>query len=172
MKKFITIIFFAVMALSFVACSTNFPLKDNHQKQTSVKNDQIANPYANCKTIADAEKLAGFNVTVPENISEGYIQKLIQVIEKDMVQIFYENGDKKILIRKARGNENISGDYNEYKENNAVIVGNRKVLTRGNDGKVNTAAWVDGEYNYSITANLEKTGLEATTINDIVSSIR
>lgn len=36
----------------------------------------------------------------------------------------------------------------------------------------NTATWVDGEYTYSITANLGETGLDADTIKDMAGGIR
>ena len=133
---------------------------------------EIPSPFVDCDTMDDAEKIAGFNVTVPEKMPEGYAQKLIQAVENDMIQVFYANGEKEIVIRKAKGSEDISGDYNEYKENNTITVGSRKVSTRGNHGKVNAAIWIDGAYTYSITANLGETGLDANTISDMAGSIR
>lgn len=134
--------------------------------------DGIPNPFIDCATMADAQKTAGFTITVPAKMPEGYVQDLIQAVKNEMVQVFYKNGEEEILIRKAKGSEDISGDYNEYKENNTITVGNLKVFTRGNDGKVNTTTWVDGEYTYSITANLGETGLDAAAINDMIGGIR
>ncbi|MEA4847802.1 MAG: hypothetical protein VB106_11275 [Clostridiaceae bacterium] len=172
MKKLIAITLCAVMVLSFAACSINSPSKDNPQKEAIGGDVEIPNPFVDCDTMDDAEKIAGFNVTMPAKMPKGYVQKLIQAVENDMVQVFYEDGEKEILIRKAKGSRDISGDYNEYKENNTVSVGSLKVSTRGNNGKVNAATWVDGEYTYSITANLGETGLDASIINDMVGSIR
>ncbi len=143
---------------------------------TSMKSDaddnvQIPNPFIDCATMADAKKTADFTLTVPSKMPKGYVQELIQATENDMVQVFYKNGEKEILIRKTKGTEDISGDYNEYKENNTITIGSLKVSTKGNDGKINTATWVDGEYTYSITANLGETGLDTTTINEMVSDI-
>lgn len=132
----------------------------------------IPNPFVDCDTMADAGKIAGFTVTVPQKMPAGYAQKLIQAVEKDMVQVFYEKGEKEILIRKAKGSEDISGDYNEYKENNTITLGSLKVSARGNDGKVNTATWIDGEYTYAITANPGETGLDEVTIKDMIGAIR
>lgn len=133
---------------------------------------EIPSPFIPFETLAEAEKLAGFTITLPEKLPEGYTQKVIEAIENEMLQVMFEKGENGFVIRKAKGSEDISGDYNEYKENNTVTVGNLKVSTRGNDGKVNTATWVDGEYTYSITANLGKTGLDMSTINDIIGGIR
>lgn len=167
MKKLIAITLCAVMALSFAACSNTSPSKDNPQKQTS--GDQIPNPWVDCNAMTDAEKISGFNVTLPKKMPEGYEQKLIQAVEKKMVQVFYENGEKEILIRKAKGSEDISGDYNKYNENNTVTVDGLEISTKGNDGKINVATWSDGEYTYAITND---TGLETATINDMVAGIR
>ncbi len=172
MKKLIAITLCAIMTLSFAGCSNNSSAKNNSQKPVISGDVGMPNPFVDCATIADAEKIAGFTVTVPEKMPEGYAQKLIQAVEKEMVQVFYENGEKKILIRKAKGSEDISGDYNEYKENSTATVGNLKVSTKGNDGKINVATWVDGEYTYSITANLGEAGLNTATIYDMVGSIR
>ncbi len=165
------------MVLSFSACSNNSPSKDDSQNQATGGEDvQIPNPFVDCAAMADAEKIAGFNVTLPEEIPEGYTQKLIQAVENEMIQVSYESGEKELIIRKAistaKSGADISGDYNEYKENNTLTVGSLKVSTRGNDGKVNTATWVDGEYSYSITANLGETGLDTAAISDMAAAIR
>lgn len=178
MKKFIAITFCAIMTLSFVGCANTFPAKENSQKssegsnQSSRVNEKIPSPFIDCETMADAEKIVGFDVTLPKKMLEGYTQKLIQAVETEMIQIFYKNGEKEILIRKAKGSEDISGDYTEYKESETVAIGTLQVSTKGNDGKINVATWVDGDYSYSITANLGETGLDMSIISYIVGNIR
>lgn len=173
MKKLIAITLCAAMTLSFAGCSNNSNSKENSQKQTIGGEEvQIPSPFVDCDTMDEAATIAGFTIMLPERMPEGYTQKLIQAVENDMVQVSYENGEKKILIRKAKGSEDISGDYNEYKDNSTMTVGNLEVSTRGNDGKINTATWVDGEYTYAITTNLGETGLDENTIEDIVGSVR
>jgi len=54
MKKLFTIILCAIMVLSFTACSRKSD------------NTQIPNPFLDCKTIKDAEEIAGFKVTAPQ----------------------------------------------------------------------------------------------------------
>ena len=55
-----------------------------------------------------------------------------------------------LRIRKAVGTDDISGDYNEYKEENVVKVGELEVTEKGNDGNISVASWTDGTYSYSI----------------------
>ena len=173
MKKLIIITLCAVITLSFAGCSNHFPSKDDPRKQASGGsqtiggNVEIPSPFVDCETMTDAEKTAGFNVAVPEKIPEGYAQKLIQAVKNDMIQVFYKNGEKEILIRKAKGSRDISGDYNKYKENNTMTVNSLKVSTRGNDGKVNVAVWGNGEFTFAVLAD----GLDSTAIGDMIKNM-
>lgn len=162
MKKLVAIMLSAVMVLAFTACS----------KQSA--GAQIPNPFVDCKTIKEAEKIAGFQVMVPDKIPEGYTQSRIQAIQDNLVQIIYINGENEITYRHGKGGEgngDISGDYSEYKENDTIMAGDLKVSIRGNDGKVNDAIWTDGEYAFSITANPGGTGLDKTVIISMIESI-
>jgi hypothetical protein len=167
MKKLIAITLCAVMAISFTACANNSPSKDNPQKQAIGSSVEIPSPFVDCNTMDDAGKIAGFTLTIPETMPKGYALKLIQAVENDMVQVFYENGEKEIIIRKAKSSKDISGDHNEYKESNTMTVDSLKVSTRGNDGKVNVATWSDGEFTYEILSE----SLDSTAISDMISSM-
>ena len=163
MKKLVAIMLSAVMVLSFTACT----------KQSA--KSQTANPFVDCKTLKDAEETAGFPVTAPQKIPKGYTLSLIQAIKGDLVQIIYKNGENEIVFRQGKdsqGNGDISGDYNEYNENDTIMVGDLTVSIRGNDGKVNNAVWTNGEYAFSITANPGGIGLDKAVIVIMIKSIR
>lgn len=115
MKKLIALTICAVMALSFAAYANNTPAKDNSQKQSIGKDVEIPNPWVDCKTIADAEKLAGVTLTLPKMIPEGFTQKSIETKKDGIVQIIYENGENEIIFRQSKASDDISGDYTEYK---------------------------------------------------------
>jgi hypothetical protein len=171
MKKLVAITLCVVTALSFTACNKNAPAKDN-TNQFSEQNNQIPSPFEDCTTIADAEIIAGFTLILPEKMPKDYIKRSIQAIKDDMVQVFYENGESELLVRKAKGNQDISGDYNQYSENSTMNVDDLQVTTRGNNGKVNVATWVNGEYTYSVGLYKDEPGLDTDTIKDIVSIIK
>jgi len=162
MKKLFAIMLSAVMVLSFTACS-----------KQSDKN-QIPNPFVDCKTIKDAEEIAGFKVTTPDKIPEGYTENVIQAIKGDLVQIIYKYGENEITFRQAKKgeeNEDISGDYNVYSEKNTIMTGGLEVVIKGNDGKVSNALFTNGDYIYSITANPGEIGLDKTDIINMIESI-
>lgn len=112
-------------------------------------NTQIPNPFIDCDTLADAAALAGFDITVPDSV-DGYEERAITVMENDMIQVLYLHGDDEICVRKATGEEECSGDYNEYSEEKTMTVGDKEVTLRGNNGKVMVAVWTEGGYSYSI----------------------
>ena len=112
-------------------------------------NTQIPNPFIDCETLADAAALAGFDIIVPDSV-DGYEERAITAMEKDMIQVLYLHGDDQICVRKAAGDEDCSGDYNAYSEEKTVTVGDREVTLRGNNGKVMVAVWSEGGYSYSI----------------------
>ncbi len=155
-----------VMAVSMMGCGKK-AASENAQTGTEIseedfdkddakalegENTQIPNPFVDCETMADAEKLAGFEMAVPEQI-EGYEQELIQVIEGEMVQVFYVNLDDKedeILIRKGDGSDDISGNYENFAEVTTVAADDLEVTLKGNDGKVIVVVWTTGSYTFSI----------------------
>lgn len=155
-----------VMAVAVMGCGkkteaenaqneTEISEEDSSQKdaQTSEgENTQIPNPFVDCETMADAEKLAGFEMTVPEQI-EGYEKELIQAIDGELIQVFYvnsENEEDEILIRKGVGSDDISGNYEDFAEVSTAAAGDLEVTLKGNDGKVTVAVWTTGSYTFSV----------------------
>lgn len=172
MKKLIAITLCAAMALSFTACSNEKPAKDNSQNQTSGqiagKDVQIPNPFKDCETIADAEKITGFSVIVPTTIPAGYSQDSIRAAKDGMVEIIYVNGENMLRFRQGKGSEDISGDHNKYKENDTISVGSLQLATKGDNGKINVATWAEGEFTFAITSD----GLDSAAISDMINSMK
>ena len=97
-----------------------------------------------------------FDAKVPSNIPSGYKVDYISTLSNDFLQIGYKNGDNEILYRMAKGSDDISGDYNEYKNIENKKVGDYSFIIRGNEsGKAANLLWTDGKYTYSLYANPE-----------------
>lgn len=118
---------------------------------------------------ADAGKIAGFDVTVPDAI-DGYSERTIQAIKNDLIQVLYQNGENKLSIRKAVGSDDVSGDYNEYAEINTVTVSGQQVTMKGSHGIVNVAAWTDGSYTYAVC--VVGKGINSNSISNLIKTIR
>ena len=123
---------------------------------------QIANPFTECATLEEAAQLAGFPLTVPDTLAQQYPICIIRVMKDDMIELIYRNdADEEVLrLRKAKGQEDISGDYNEYPETNTVTVGQRPVTQKGSGGAVSTTTWTEGEYAYAATSAAGMTSAE------------
>lgn len=126
---------------------------------------QIANPFVDCDDFDAAAKIAGFAITAPETV-EGYPNRMIQAVKNDMIQVFYTTGDpadeatQEVLVRKAVGSEDVSGDYNEYASVTKQDVNGLTVTLKGNGDLMNLATWTDGNYSYSVSVS-DGAGLDA-----------
>ena len=107
---------------------------------------QIANPWSEYDSAAEAAQAAGIPFAAPETLGGAgisYIQAMNGIAE-----VRYGT----VSFRKGSGTEDISGDYNIYAEINSVTVADTEVTLRGNDGKVYGAVWNDGTYRYAYYA--------------------
>lgn len=129
---------------------------------------QIPNPFADCATLEEAAKAAGFELAVPEKVN-GSSRQGIQVMAENMIQVFYGGEENEVCIRKAPGTEDISGDYNRYAVCDTVSVGELKVTMKGEEGQMHLATWTDGGYTYSIGA---RTGMSSSDMSALVQLVK
>ena len=136
-------------------------------------------PFTDCESLAEAEDVAGFKLTIPESI-EGFTPSSYSVMkEYQLIQVDFNDDDNHyICIRKAIDDKDISGDYNVYNEKNEVTTDGIKVTLRGNDGKVCLATWTNGKYAYSIMYSSlsddgrSDAGLSQDAMMKLVSEVR
>lgn len=160
MKKLTVCILCALTVLSFASCNTDKEEAGSVEPVSSGTQVEVPNPFAECKTLDEAGSIAGFEISVPESLPNGFQDRTIRAMKGQMIELIYQTGDSEIRIRKAAGSEDISGDYNEYAESNTVEVDSLQVTMKGADGKVTLATWVDRDYSYSIRANSTVSGDE------------
>jgi|GEM_PF-2372902 len=102
----------------------------------------------------------------------GWIKNYIQAIPNNTIQVSYKNGDAELLLRKAKGTEDISGDYNTYAENTTEDVNGMSVKLRGSNGKVSTAVWTSGGYSYAIDVSNSAGGMDKDTILSFIKEMK
>ena len=163
MKKILLI---SVLCLAIIACGKKEEAQQEAIQATETTQGQsteVPNPFIEAKNLEEASKIAGFTLSVPANY-EDYKKQTIQAIENDMIEVIYydENSEHEGLrIRKAKGTDDISGDYNEYKDVETVKVGDVEVTEKGSDGDIAVVIWNDGTYSYAIDAGEAKLNSEA-----------
>jgi hypothetical protein len=144
--------------------------------------EEMPNPFVDYDTLEEAEKAVGFDISIPESVTvngKEYAEKNYQVAtDLSLIQVFYmDNEDLPVLmIRKASGTEDISGDYNEYaitksvsdvfeSEGSSVEV---KIKGNSNDAMC-LATWVKDGYSYAVS--LEDSIITEDEMLDIVSQV-
>ena len=171
MKK---ILLMLLLCLAVVSCGKTDEVTDEvtEASTTQTQDYGVPNPFEIVDTLDEAAKIAGFSLEAPTEYAD-YKSIVIQAIADDMIEVIYFDVEKThegLRIRKAVGTDDISGDYNEYKEENIVKVGNLEVTEKGNDGNISVASWTDGTYSYSI--NVDEALLNANDIAKLVETIK
>lgn len=132
------------MALSLVACGEKGNTVDDNANivgddpatgeptitiDSEQKSDiEIPDPFSEYSSLEEAAQNAGFSFNVPETV-DGYAQRIIRTTAGEegsaMIEVIYQNeidgkentdSADEIRMRKANGDEDISGDYTEYSE--------------------------------------------------------
>lgn len=170
MKKIIALLMTCLMAVSLAACS--YSIHDKEKKEESGTENiqeagteaaaeeepeetstQIPNPYVDYETLEEACEAAGVSLRLPDSI-EGYERIDYQAIDGQMVNVIYTAADgSMLLIRKAKGSEDISGDYNEYEHNSEQTINDIDVQVRGDGDTLSAAVWYDNGEAYSMTVD-------------------
>ena len=172
MKK---ILLMLLLCMAIIACGKKEETKQETAETTNViqkESTQIPNPFVEVKNLDEASKIAGFTLEVPETY-EDYKQQVIQAIENDMIEVIYleeESGYEGLRIRKAKGTDDISGDYNEYRNVETVKVGDYDVTEKGDEGNIFIATWTDGTYSYAI--DTDRAELNAEDITNLIANIK
>lgn len=148
-------------------CGEAYTVKDNVITFKKAEDVQIPNPLKEYKSVAEAKSAVGFEAKIPTKLPQGYELAYIGTISDETFELTYENGENEITYRTAKGKDDISGDYNVYKETKNIKAGKLDVLFRAN-AETASAVWQDGDFTFSVYADKAITEKEMT---DIILSI-
>lgn len=166
MKKLIVLGVCAAMALSMAACANQTEPSSTTDETSSQM--QLPDPFTSCESMGDAEKIAGFTLTMPEHSPDWATETIIRATQSGMIEVVHLGNGNEMRIRKATGNEDISGDYSAYQTSDEISVNDAKVQVKGNEEKIYLATWSNGTHSYSISVN---SGLAQEDLTTLISSI-
>lgn len=129
---------------------------------------QLPSPFTSHTTLAEAAKVVGFELTVPEKAG-GSPRRDIETMSGEMIQVFYGNDENEICVRKEAGSGDISGDYNQYAQSKTVEVNGFSVTMRGENGLVMVAIWENSGYTYAVTSGA---GMSAAAMTALIQSVK
>lgn len=162
MKKLFSITLCALMTFSLVACSSSSEATTTPASTTEATVEPTAeatsstdqssgmpNPWTTCDSLEDAEKLAGFEFTLP---TDEEVQATYSAVEGQLIEVVYDaDGDDPLVVRKGVGSDDLSGDYTTYDVEGTLEVGDITVSYKGESEEViHNAIWTSGDYSYSI----------------------
>lgn len=116
------------------------------------------------ESVEEISKNLEFEIKDIDVLKEKAYDTSYYIIGNSLAQISYELEDNKAVYRKAKGNEDISGDYSVYSQE--VKEGN--ILIKGNENLYNLALWTDEGYSYSLSF---ENGIEKDEFISIINSI-
>ena len=172
MKK---ILLMLLLCMAIIACGKKEETKQEMAETTNITQEQdygVPNPYEIVDTLEEASKIAGFDLSVPATYGD-YKKQVIQAIEDDMIEVIYfeeESENEGLRIRKAKGTDDISGDYNEYKNVETVKVGDYDVTEKSDGKNIFVTTWTDGTYSYAI--DIDRAELSKEDIENLISNIK
>ena len=146
---------FAVLCLCIAAALLGGCSYDREAAKQPVSEGQavgMPNPFIDCQTMEKAEEIAGFNMSSP--VFDDLTERSYQAVKGQMIQVFNRGdgapGDGGVLVRKAKGSGDISGDYNTYPVNDTFEINGMKITARGTEEGYVTVIWEDGGYAYAM----------------------
>ena len=128
---------------------------DMEQEEMAAAQDQggmaagWGNPFIPCASMEEAAGLAGFAMEVPAEtaLTEQYPVRDITAIKDTMIQVICYDaaGNEGFRMRKAAGEEDISGVYGTYEEKTL-----RTLQLRLKEGLVRTICWTEDGFSYAV----------------------
>ena len=131
---------------------------------------QITRPYTSFAEKSEAEQKAGLALTCPDTWHDCTVSEY-RVYTAGMLEAVYMNAENEtvLTVRKAKGSDDISGDYNTYAEETVIRKDEFVITARGDNGLCHVMAWTADGYSYSVSVSA---GISPEEADLLIDSIR
>ena len=129
-------------------------------KETEPENVFVGNGIEECSSVETLSTKVGFPVADLSGLPFNVKQTEYLSYWGNLAEINYQGADETACYRKSKGEEDNSGDYNEYAEVRTLEADGFSVTVKGENGTYRLAIWQKDGYSYSLS--LEK-GADADT---------
>ena len=154
-----------VLSSGFNGSEASQPPEDGQPEQVCV-----GSPFSpDIETVSDIRNNLDYDFKIPQYVPENYENDSASLLFDSLIQISYTNGDERILYRTEKNPEenDISGDYNTYEQEDNESVNGVSATLKSNDNLCYTALWHDGDFAYSLNSSA---GLEHEEMLKIIES--
>ncbi|MDY6416636.1 MAG: hypothetical protein SPK83_07275 [Succinivibrio dextrinosolvens] len=159
LKSILLIISSVMVLLSGCSCENNV---------REVNRAMVPNPFVSVDSVERAAEGAGFVFYCPSEV-EGYSKKDISYIKNKLIQVVFRDGNKSILLRKAKGTDDISGDYNKYNNIDNQQVKEYSVTMKGRGDGYYVSSWSYGSFSFAVTSS---SPLSAEYMKTLITGMR
>lgn len=151
----------------FAACGEKQP--EQQAQSGSMGGTQLVNPMTEWNSMEEASAKIGFSLEAGE-VPEGYEQESIHTIQNEILQLGFKKDGNILVVRKAAGTDEVSGDYSHYTdESEATLSDGTVVKMMSEDGLVKLASWNrENKWSYSVSS----AGLSEEEMLAFVESIK
>lgn len=113
----------------------------------------IGNGMVEVDSLKELSQALGFSVPEIKNIPFEVTGTVYTNGWNEFAQVEYQgkSQEEAVLFRKARGTDDISGDYNVYSDVKEVTVNNMAVTLKGENGTYSLAIWQQDGFAYSLS---------------------
>ena len=113
---------------------------------------QIANPWKDYASLAEAEAACGLTFPIPETVAGSYVAEVFQVMNGELLEVRYRDGDFSVTVRMQAGEGlDLSGVYGESENEQSYETDGAVIIEKYINGGVLQLISKDG-YSYSLYA--------------------
>ena len=106
------------------------------------------------KNAADLSNASGIEIADLENLPFKPTETVYQAYEDGIAEILYSKGEDSLSYRISKGDEDNSGDYNEYSKVFEKEIDGTVYTLKGEGDLIFCALYKRGDYSYSITSTI------------------
>ena len=171
-KKMITVLVSVVVVVGVIVLGNHMMSNDKSENNMIGGNGTatIANPWVPYDTLEEVEKVAGYGIDVPSELNGLPFEKYRVLNDNEMISACFMKGEETYTVRKAKGDEDISGNYTSYDETEVVEMDGISIELQGNDGMVSLVNWTMDGYSYSLECSSKP--LEKEEVSEIIKMIK
>lgn len=115
----------------------------------------VGNGMVEVDSLAELSQVLGFSVPEIKNIPFEVTNTVYTNGWNEFAQVEYQGGNQteseEVLFRKAKGTDDISGDYNVYTDVKEITVNETAVTLKGENGQYSLAIWQQDGFTYSLS---------------------
>lgn len=130
--------------------------------------EQVVPDIVEYNSIAELSQNAGFEISEVKNVPFSIEKTTYTLYWGELAEITYSNDEEELVYRKAVGNDDISGIYNEYSLEKKCKIEDYEVTIKGDMNGYTLAVWQKDSYTYSLEFSISVSEIE---ILDIIKNL-